>query len=472
MRVDSNIYQSLEEVFTGQMEIKIDIARAKSSAVTPDHGVTPAEWKELDARVRVAHKQLRADRASGKYGFYDLYKDSGTVAEIERVAKSFRNPSIENLVVLGIGGSALGITALFKALKSPYHNQLSREERGGVPRLFVMDNIDPDTFSEMMRICPPENTLYNVISKSGGTSETISQLLIVLDELKRTMPESKFKDHVVVTTGPRSSKPTPLQCIRKEYSLPEFHIPLNVGGRFSVFTPVGLFPAALLGMDIDGLIQGCRAMDRRTSKPSLKENPAYLRAAVHYLLCEKKQKSLSVMMPYSGKLSAVSDWYAQLWAESIGKIVPATKTTPAHAVGQTPISALGVTDQHSQLQLYLEGPNDKLITVLEETSFNTRLNIPAVSARLKGTKYLEGKSMNQLMAAERKATVDALRATNRPVIRVTFPKVNAGTAAQFMYMLEVETAMAGQLFGVDAFDQPAVELIKTFTRKNMGESCG
>ena len=454
------------------MEIKIDIARAKSSAVRADHSVTPGELKELDVRVQSAHEQLRADRASAKYGFYDVYKDSSTVAEIKRLAKRFRNSNIDNLVVLGIGGSALGITALFKALKSPYHNQLTREERGGVPRLFVMDNIDPDTFSEMMRICPPENTLYNVISKSGGTSETISQLLIVLDELKRKMPESKLKEHIVVTTGPPSSKPTPLQKIRKAYSLPEFHIPLNVGGRFSVFTPVGLLPAAILGIDVDGLVQGCRIMDKRTSKPSLKENPAYLRAAIHYFLCKEKQKSISVMMSYSDKLSAVSDWYAQLWAESIGKIVPGTKTTPAHAVGQTPVSALGATDQHSQLQLYLDGPNDKLITILEETAFDSRLNIPAVFAEIKAAEYLEGKTMNQLMAAERKATVDALRSKNRPVIRVTFPRVNASTIAQFMYMLEVETAMAGQLFGIEAFDQPAVELIKIFTRKNMGDSSG
>ncbi|HIA48427.1 MAG TPA: hypothetical protein EYN96_10780, partial [Candidatus Hydrogenedentes bacterium] len=187
------------------MEIKIDIARAKSSAVTADHGVTPGELKELDARVQSAHEQLRADRASAKYGFYDVYKDSSTVAEIKRLAKRFRNSNIDNLVVLGIGGSALGITALFKALKSPYHNQLTREERGGVPRLFVMDNIDPDTFSEMMRICPPENTLYNVISKSGGTSETISQLLIVLDELTFPVPEmvSRVYRFAVVTSSGR-----------------------------------------------------------------------------------------------------------------------------------------------------------------------------------------------------------------------------------------------------------------------------
>ncbi|MFP6581965.1 MAG: glucose-6-phosphate isomerase [Candidatus Hydrogenedentota bacterium] len=453
------------------MEIKIDISRAKSSAVTPEHGITPKDLRDLEARIKAAHKQLRADRASKKYGFYDLYKDKKAVASVKKLATTYAKSDIDNLVVLGIGGSALGITTLFTALKSPYHNQLTREERGGAPKLFVMDNVDPDTFAEMLRVCPPEKTVFNVISKSGGTAETISQLLIVLDSLKKHLDTAQLKKHVVVTMSPPSSKgkASPLQQIQQRYKLPAFQIPLNVGGRFSIFSPVGLFPASVLGMNIDAMISGCRAMDKRTSKASLLENPAYLRAAVHYLLCQKKGKAMSVMLPYSDKLKGVSDWYCQLWAESIGKIVPATKDTPAYSVGQTPIKALGATDQHSQLQLYLEGPNDKLLTVLEETKFNTKLTIPKSEKSLPSAKYLQGKTMNQLMSAERRATVDALRECDRPVIRVTFPEVNESTISQFLYMLEVETAMAGQLFEIDAFDQPAVELIKVFTRKNMGE---
>lgn len=452
------------------MEIKVDISRAKSSAVSAKHGITPKELRELEPCVSAGHKQMQADRKSGKYGFYDLYKDKEVLTRVKELAISYRNSEIDNLVILGIGGSALGITTLFTAMKSPYHNQLTREERGGVPKLFVMDNIDPDTFEEMLRRCPPEKTVYNVISKSGGTAETISQLLIVLETLKKALPSSRLKEHIVVTMSPasRSSKLSPLQHIQKQYKLPAFDIPINVGGRFSVFTPVGLFPAAMMGMDIDGLIKGCRLMDRRCSKSALKENPAYLRAATHYLLCQKKSKSMSVMLPYSDKLRDVSDWYAQLWAESIGKIVPASADVPAHSVGQTPIKALGVTDQHSQLQLYLEGPNDKLITVLEEAAFNTTLPIPKTEKSVNAD-YLQGKTMNALMDAERRATIDALRECDRPVIRVTFPKVNESTVAQFLYMLEVETAMAGELFGIDAFDQPAVELIKLFTRRNMGE---
>ena len=452
------------------MDIKIDIARAKSSAVTKEHGVTPAELESIERLVKLAHKEMQNERKRKKYGFYELHNDKASLHEVKRLARSFMMRGIDNLVVLGIGGSALGITTLFTALKSPYHNLLSHDERLGIPRLFVMDNVDPDTFSEMLRICPPEKTLYNVISKSGGTAETLSQFLIAMEDLKKHLPAETLKDHMVVTMSPpvKGAKPSPLQHFQKKYALPVLHIPLNVGGRFSVFTPVGLFPAAIMGMDIDALMRGCRAMDKRTSKASLMDNPAYLRAAIHYILCTQKGKSMSVMMPYSDKLRDVSDWYRQLWAESLGKIIPATDDAPAHSVGQTPIKALGVTDQHSQLQLYLEGPNDKLLTILEETRYNTKLTIPKGDSTVKSAAYLSGKTMNQLMAAERKATVDSLRECDRPVIRVTFPEVNEETIAQFLYMLEVETAMAGKLFGVDPFDQPAVELIKNFTRKNMG----
>ena len=452
------------------MDIKVDISRAKSSAVTKDHGVTPAELKAIEPLVLAAHKRMQTDRKNKTYGFYDLHKDKATLSAVKKMARSFKNKGIDNLVVLGIGGSALGITTLFTALKSPYHNLLSKEERNGIPKLFVMDNVDPDTFAEMMRICPPENSLYNVISKSGGTAETLSQFLIVLEELKYSLGGDALKDHLVVTMSPpvKGAKASPLQHFQKKYDLPVFHIPLNVGGRFSVFTPVGLFPAAIMGMDVDALFKGCRAMDKRTSKASLMDNPAYLRAAIHYILCFNKNKSMSVMLPYSDKLCDVSDWYRQIWAESLGKIVSATDEVPQHHVGMTPIKALGVTDQHSQLQLYLEGPNDKLLTVLEETKFDTKLTIPEGDKAVKSAAYLSGKTMNQLMAAERKATVDSLRECDRPVIQVKFPKVNEETIAQFLYMLEVETAMAGQLFGIDPFDQPAVELIKNFTRKNMG----
>ena len=231
---------------------------------------------------------------------------------------------------------------------------------------------------------------------------------------------------------------------------------------------VGRCPAAVFGIDVDAVAAGCRAMDRRVSKASIEDNPAYLRAAVHYSLAERKGKSISVMMPYSDRLRDVADWYRQLWAESLAKNVPPDGSAPPSCAAQTPLKALGVTDQHSQLQLYLEGPNDKVITILEQSAFERSLKIPDFPAGKGGVGYLRAKTMNRLIASERKATADVLRDAGRPVIRITLPQVNEHAMGQLLYMLEVETAMAGRLFNVNAFDQPAVESIKVLARKYMG----
>lgn len=449
-------------------DIKIDVTRAKSAVVGRENGFTPAELAELEPRIHENHAILRQERETKKYGFYDLYRDDSVFADVAAKAERFKAFGYDNLVVLGIGGSALGLTALNTALNTPYYNLQSRRGRRGAPRLFVMDNIDPVTFKAMLKLCPPKKTLYNVISKSGGTAETISQLMIVVALLEKALGAAAMKDHLVVTTSPKgpNAPRSLLHPVADAYDLISFPIPLNVGGRFSVFSPVGMFPAALLGMDLDALRSGCAAMDARCSLDSLEDNPAYLRAAIHHLLDTAKGKTMSVMMPYADGLRDVADWYRQLWAESLGK----RESLDGQDVyaGQTPIKALGATDQHSQVQLYREGPNNKIFNILEAGRFEATLKIPDTLRGVPGLDYLRGASMNKLMAAELRGTMDALKASQRPVIRVTLPRVNAHSVAQLLYMLEVETAMSGRLYNVNAFDQPGVEEGKIIARRLMG----
>jgi glucose-6-phosphate isomerase len=408
------------------------------------------------------------ERREGAYGFWDLYKAEEVFRDVRETAAGFLEKGYDNLVILGIGGSALGTTALATALLPPYYAMTTRRARKGHPRLFVMDNIDPVTFRAMMRMCPPKKTLYNVISKSGGTAETMLQLMLVVEQITKKLGEGALKDHLVVTTNPRAPEapPSHLHPVADAYGLKEFTVPLNVGGRFSVFSPVGMFPAAMLGMDLDAMREGCRAMDTRCETPALEQNPAYLRAAVQYLLDTRKGKVMSVMMPYADALRDIADWYRQLWAESLGK-----KTSldgEAVFAGQTPIKALGATDQHSQVQLYREGPNDKVVNILEVRRFDKTLRTPDVLPNVTALDYLRGASMNKLMAAELRGTMDALKLSGRPVSRVTLPRVNANTVAQMLYMLEVETAMAGRLYNVNTFDQPGVEEGKKIARRLMG----
>ncbi len=450
------------------LDIRIDVSRARDAAVGRAHGITRAELDELQPRITDAHECLQRERAEGKYGFWDLYKQDSVFEEVKAAAARFSQSGYDNLVVLGIGGSSLGTIALSAALLSPYHNLLSRGARKGIPRLFVMDNIDPLVFREMMRICPPKKTLYNVISKSGDTAETMCQLMIVVEAIEKKLGRDAMKDHVVITTNPRQSDAPPslLHPVGDEYGLTEFAVPLNVGGRFSVFSPVGMFPAAMLGMDLDAMREGCASMDMRCEQAGLDSNPSYLRAAVQYLADKNKGKSISVMMAYANGLYSIADWYRQLWAESLGK----RHSLDGEEVfaGQTPIKALGATDQHSQIQLYREGPNDKLINTLETRKFARTLRIPSVLTGIAPLEYLRGSSMNALMAAELRGTLDALKLSQRPVSRIILPRINAHTVAQVLYLLEVETAMAGRLYNVNTFDQPGVEEGKKIARKLMG----
>ena len=450
------------------MEIKVDAARAMAGAVGKEHGITPEELRGLEGGILENHALIQEDRRQGKYGFFDLYKDTAALTKVREGAAHFQSFGYENLVVLGIGGSALGITALNTALNPPYYNLLTKRGRKGRPRLLVMDNIDPVTFRAMLRLCPPKKTLYNVISKSGETAETISQLMIVVEQLEKKLGKDNLKNHLAVTTSPRieGAPKSLLHPVADEYDLMSFDIPLNVGGRFSVFTPVGMFPAAILGMELEEMMSGCAAMDERCSRASLMENPAYLRAAIQHYLCVNKGKVMSVMMPYSDGLRDVADWYRQLWAESLGKRF--SLGGEEIYAGQTPIKALGATDQHSQVQLYREGPNDKIFNLLEVARFDTTLKIPDTLPQVSGLGYLRGKSMNKLMAAELRGTADALKVSKRPVIRIVLPRINANTVAQLLYMLEVETAMAGRLFNVNPFDQPGVEEGKQIARRLMG----
>lgn len=447
-------------------DIRIDIARARAAAVGPEHGVTPAELREITPRLDAIRAILDEERAKKEYGFWDLYKDDVMFNGIRAVAHPFIEREFDNLVILGIGGSALGTTALVSALRPKFYNLLTKRGRKRYPRIFVMDNIDPVSFHEMLRYCKPDKTLYNVISKSGGTAETMSQLMIVLDVLEKKLGSGKIRDHLVVTTNPRGTAKSLLHPVADAYGLKEFEVPLNVGGRFSVFSPVGMFPAALLGMDLDGFREGCAAMDARCQTAELKDNPAYLRAAVHYLADVRKGKTMSVMMPYADGLYDVADWYRQLWAESLGKRY--SLDGEEVFAGQTPIKALGATDQHSQIQLYREGPNDKLINILEVKRFAKTMKIPAVLENIDELAYLRGATMNKLMNAELRGTIEALTVSQRPVIRTTLPRVNEQAIAQLLYMLEVETAVAGRLYNVNTFDQPGVEEGKVRARELMG----
>src|SRR5688572_15970744 len=288
------------------------------------------------------------------------------VADVNREVEHFRD-RCEVLIVLGIGGSALGNIALQAALNPYTYNVMSDRTRGG-PQLFVLDNVDPDQIKSVVELITPKlkKTIVNVISKSGETAETAAQFILFRDLLQKKLGK-RYKENILATTDPEGGT---LRSIAQSEGYRTLEVPPGVGGRFSVLSAVGLFSAAMCGIDIDGIMAGARDMDGRCKSADLLDNPAAMIAAIHYLL-GRKGKSMSVMMPYSSSLYSMADWFRQLWAESLGK-QHGLKRKNVFA-GQTPIKALGATDQHSQVQLYREGPNDKLFTFLEVERFAQKL---------------------------------------------------------------------------------------------------
>lgn len=390
------------------------------------------------------------------------------VDAVKRVAESCAG-RFDNMVVLGIGGSALGNIALQSALNPFTHNLMDAGTRNG-PRMFVVDNVDPAYLGSVLAFCRSvdpkfERTLFNVISKSGETAETAAQFMTIRTLLIDSLGKARHAKSIVAITDPEKGTMRSI-CDAEGYTtLP---VPEGVGGRFSVLSPVGLFSAAMCGVDIDAMLDGAAAMDARCRGKDLAKNPAAVLATLLVRLGRERGKVSHVLMPYANSLYLLADWFRQLWAESLGK---------RHDVngrevfaGFTPIKALGTTDQHSQVQLYREGPNDKVFGLMEVGSFGDEdMMIPA-GLGVEAIGYLEGKRYSSLLNAEKRATEYALVESGRPNFTIKWPRIDARHVGEFIWLWQMTTAYAGLMLGIDAYDQPAVETGKKATFGLMGRA--
>lgn len=445
--------------------IKFDYRNADVSIIGNEHGLNiTQEFSEYKDRITsiITDLNKRKDKPGQWLQWMNLGYNEETLWYVKEYASLVRG-RFDNILVLGIGGSALGGLAVTEALLKPYWNFLTPEQRNNFPRIFFLDNIDPDSMNGLLDILDLKRTLVNVITKSGSTAETMAQFMIVKNRMKEAL-EDDYRKHIVATTDKQTGV---LRQISEQEGYKTFVVPDDVGGRFSVFSAVGLLPFALVGIDIDEIMNGIKDMDLALKNTDIHENIAAQGALIQYLMDTKKGKNLSVMMPYSSRLRFVSDWYVQLWAESLGKNED-LEGNVVH-VGPTPIRALGATDQHSQVQLYNEGPNDKVINFIRVEEFDTTLEIPKVF-EYTGIGYLGGKSLNDLMNAEADSTKVSLIDYSRPSLTITLPKVNGYYVGQLLYMLEVQTAIAGELYNINTFNQPGVEQAKYYTYALMGRA--
>jgi len=443
------------------MRVRLDYNKMTADFLTGEDAITKEQLSSYQDKVREAAVSMDEKRKAGLMKWRELpYNQQNVVQEILTTAKDI-SEQYDDFVLLGIGGSALGPLAVNQALNHIYYNDLPKSKRGGKPRFFVVDNIDPERMSALFDIIDVRKTLFNVVTKSGSTSETMAQFLLVHDMLKRHVGNDYAKQIVATTDEQKGS----LIKIAREEGYKTFFVPDGVGGRFSQLCPVGLLPAAVCGIDIEEMLAGAAYMDELCSTHDVYANPAYMGGLLQYIAMTSG-KNITVMMPYADSLKLMADWYAQLWAESLGKKYSLDGQV-VHT-GQTPVRALGVTDQHSQVQLYTEGPFDKVITFLTVDEYRNKLEIPKGFESLPDVAFLGGQTFDDLIKAEQNATEYALLKAGRLNMAIRFPKVNAFTVGQFMYLLEVQTAFEGELLNINAFDQPGVEEGKEATYALMG----
>ena len=364
-----------------------------------------------------------------------------------RAAASAWRDNTSDVAVLGIGGSSLGGQALAELVPFGAKRTL---------RLTFFDNADPFTFADALKSFDLRTTRFIAISKSGGTAETLAQTLAATAALEAAGGKDYLAHHFIAVTEPKSSA---LKSFAASIGCPVLDHPAGVGGRYAVLTVVGVLPALLLGLDVEALRAGAASViDNMLSAASARDVPACAGAALHHALARKGALNETVLWSYSDRLKLFGPWWRQLWAESLGK----------NGQGSTPVAALGPVDQHSQLQLFLDGPGGALYTIVTTSTAGEGPEIPASHANALGLSYLGGRHLGDLVAAEARATAETLARRGRPVRRIHVPVLDArAMGALFMHFM-LETIVMGRLMGVDPFDQPAVEEGKVLARRYLG----
>jgi glucose-6-phosphate isomerase len=444
--------------------IKLLYGRMLREALDGEHGLPRGRLSELARRFGAVQTEVRKRRTAGEYGFYNLVNQGPTVRAIQAFAEGL-GQAHDHVLVLGIGGSALGTKALINALRRPAWNEWDDEGRDFFPRLTVLENIDPTSVAAALERIDPRRVLVNVISKSGGTAETMAQYLVVRAWLEEALGPAAYR-HLVFTTDPVRGA---LRELAQREHIATLDVPSEVGGRFSVLSPVGLLPAALVGIDIDGLLEGARRALERADSDDLLQNPPALYAALHWDADTSHQARIHVLMPYTDRLREFAEWYRQLWAESLGKRVNREGRT-VH-LGPTPAAAVGATDQHSQVQLFMEGPFDKVITFVTVEDLGVDVSIPRPGSAPElppDLEYLPGHTLGELLRAEYEATSAALAQMGRMNCTLRFPDLSAATLGEGIMFFQLATGYAGAWYGIDPFDQPGVELGKRLTYAAMG----
>ncbi len=445
------------------MKLKLDYNNMMSFIVGEEHGLTENQIDSMDEIIKLAHKKVFEKTGKGNefLGFLDLpIKGKEELDKIKSVGNKLAE-STDKFISLGIGGSYLGVKALFDALKSPYHNEISREKRNNKPKVyFEGNNLDSDSMFHLFELLPQSSSdniedkfCVVVISKSGGTVETALSFRLFQEKAKQFYGD-KSNQYIVTVTDESKGK---LKSISDKEGYESFVIPDNVGGRYSILTPVGLLPAVIMGIDIDQLLAGANYMKSLCESDDWKNNPACMYAALQYL-SYKQGRNISAMAAWSKGMESLGFWYDQLCAESLGK----------DGQGRVPFTIVNNRDLHSRGQELQDGEHNTVVTNLFVEQPNYDITFKKNIEDLDSLNYLDGKSIKSMQFGALEGTNYAYAKDKRPTMNILFPQLNEFTLGQFFYMFEVATVIEGYLNDINPLDQPGVEAYKKFMFANLG----
>lgn len=399
----------------------------------------------VESELEEAYSAIIEEADSGDIGYYLLPEDNETLEQIETFCQEYGFEAIKNVVVIGIGGSSLGTKAI--------DHMLSHTQNRNDKNLIFMENVDPNEIERNLKHVRFEESFFIMISKSGGTIETTSSVKYIVDKYGVSFESEAFKKHFAVITDPLS----PLDLFAKEQGLTSFHLPLNVGGRFSVFTPVGLLPLCILGYDVKKMLEG--AWRLKTSFFNKEEDTLVKKA--HYYATNQERLPINVLFSYSSSFTYFNDWYVQLWGESLGKL-----DRDGTRVGLTPIGLVGSIDQHSFLQLIIEGPQNKTVTMIKVEDFENEMTIPDVSIpHLEKTNFINNHSFNTLINAQCDATMQSIKDQDVDVDMLCLPRLDEFNVGELIFYYELLTSLTGYFLNVNTYDQPGVELGKVILKE-------
>ena len=438
------------------MPLRQSIDNAREEKIGKE-GVSAAAFDDALRRSAEALDWLRARHADRGLRHLELPAQKDDLPAIAATAQRLVKNATD-IVLLGTGGSSLGGQTL--AQLAGYAVPGIGALRAG-PRLHFMDNLDPGTYAELLTLLPLATTRFVAISKSGGTGETLMQTAAALDAVNRAGHANLIPEMFLGLTEPeQAGKKNGLRALLAPFRAPTIEHDTGIGGRYSAFTNVGLLPAAMLGLDIGAIRAGAAAaLAPVLAGKEPAQVPAAVGAALAVSLAQTRGKTISVMMSYADRLERFTRWYLQLWAESLGK----------DGRGTTPLAAVGPVDQHSQLQLFMAGPRDKLFTIVTVACAGKGPRIAPDLAKLAGEPDFGGKTIGDLVAAQGRATADTLARNGVPVRTFRLDALDEKTLGELLMHFILETIIAARLFGVDAFDQPAVEEGKILAKQYLAE---